>query len=226
MEIGPDSKSIHKLESVLQNTDTADFFSILFQKAGIRIVDTLEVITCYHQGTHITFEKGLDQSEVDYVIDLNTSQIDDLVELLSGNQINDQTRYDILKSLFLPAIDASVNPFHCLKYVTKSNGILSNPFIRRLFHMEDLLHIYMVPPGENPSEVGHTLIFAGKEWLVFPGLHGNSGRVFKLNIEQTMQFHGQAFTAIRTDSHIGWLRFARWYLKWRSNVSQRIKYTS
>ena len=87
--------------------------------------------------------------------------------------------------------------------------------------MEDLIHVYIRSPIRQEPEVGHTLVFERKEWLVFPGLHGEPGRVFRLTVDDALEFHNHAFGALKTDSRIGWMTFARWYLKWRKRVSYR-----
>ena len=87
--------------------------------------------------------------------------------------------------------------------------------------MESLLHVYIKSPLQEESDIGHTLVFERKEWLVYPGLHGEPGRVFRLTVDDALEFHKNAFGALKTDSRIGWISFARWYLKWRKRVSER-----
>ena len=210
-----------KFQSIQQYPAAVDLFALLFEKAGIRIIDTGEEFSCYHRGTHIDFEERFNEAIVDYVLELNTIQVDNLIELASNRVIDKARRYRILRTLFAPAIEASVNPFHCLKGITVSNPLLSNQLFRRLLRMEDLIHVYIKPPIKNEPEIGHTLVFERKEWLVFPGLHGNPGRVFRLTIDDALEFHKHAFNALKIDSRTGWLTFARWYLKWRKHVSKR-----
>ena len=215
------TQSIEKFQSIQQYPAAVDLFALLFEKAGIRVVDTGEEFSCYHRGTHIDFEERLDEASVDYVLELNTTQVDHLVELASNREIDDARRYRILRALFAPAIGASVNPFQCLKGITVSSPLLSNRLFRRLLRMEDLIHVYIRSPIKGEPEVGHTLAFKGKEWLVSPGLHGEPGRVFRLTVDDALEFHKHAFSALKTDSRIGWITFARWYLKWRKRVSYR-----
>ena len=215
------TQSIEKFQSIQQYPAAVDLFALLFEKAGIRVVDTGEEFSCYHRGTHIDFEERLDEASVDYVLELNTTQVDHLVELASNREIDDARRYRILRALFAPAIGASVNPFQCLKGITVSSPLLSNRLFRRLLRMEDLIHVYIRSPIKDEPEVGHTLAFKEKEWLVSPGLHGEPGRVFRLTVDDALEFHKHAFSALKTESRIGWITFARWYLKWRKRVSER-----
>jgi len=212
-------QSIEKFQSVRQYPEAVGLFALLFEKAGIRVVDTGEEFSCHHRGTHIDFEERFDEASVDYVLELNTTQVDHLIELVSKREIDDARRYRILRTLFAPAIGASVNPFHCLKGITVSSPLLSNQLFRRLLRMEDLIHVYIRSPIIDDPEVGYTLVFERKEWLVFPDLHGKPGRVFRLTVEDALEFHKHAFNALKTDSGIGWIIFARWYLKWRKRVS-------
>ena len=213
------AQSIDKLKSIEQTPDTLELFGKLFEAAGIRISDSREEFSCYHQGTYIEFKDVLDEASVDYVIELTTTQVNNLLELMSTKHIDDIRRYRILSTLFTPAIDAAVNPFHCLQGITVSNPLLSNRLFRRLLRMEDLIHVYITPPVQQEAAIGHTLVFKQKEWLVSPGLQGNPGRVFRLTVDDALEFHQHAFNALKTDSRIGWLAFARWYLRWRKRVS-------
>ena len=207
------TKDIDKFRSIRQYPEAVEFFSLLFEKAGIRIIETGEEFTCYHLDTYIGFESRLDQTSVDYVVELNRVQVDHLVELASNREINDAKQYRILSILFGPAIEASVNPFHCMKGITGSSPLLSNRLFRRLLRMEDLIHVYIRHPISEEPEIGHTLVFEEKEWSVSSGLHGEPGRVFRLTVDDALEFHKHAFAALKTNSNIGWLTFARWYLK-------------
>ena len=110
------AQSIDKLKSIEQTPDTLELFGKLFEAAGIRISDSREEFSCYHQGTYIEFKEVLDEASVDYVIELTTTQVNNLLELMSTKHIDDIRRYRILSTLFTPAIDAAVNPFHCLHH--------------------------------------------------------------------------------------------------------------
>lgn len=198
-----------------------DFFSLLFEKAGIRVVDTGEEFSCYHRGTHIDFELHLDETSVDYVLDLNIVQVQQFLQLVDSREIDETRRYKIFHTLFAFAIDASVNPFHCLKAATSSSPLLSNSLLRRLFRMDNVVHVYLISPIKGECDVGHTLMFVSKEWSISSGIHGNPGRVFRLTVEEALDFHKRVFDAIKIDSRIGWMKFTRWYLTWRRLVSER-----
>ena len=215
------AQSIDKFQSIRQYPAAIDLFGLLFEKAGIRVVDTGEEFSCYHRGTHIDFEERFDESSVDYVVELNTTQVDHLIELASDRKIDDVRRYRILRTLFAPAIGASVNPFHCLKRITVSNPLLSNQLFRRLLRMENLVHVYILPPIHNEPEVGYTLVFVDKAWKVSPGLRGDPGRIFRLTIDDALAFHAHAYRVLKDNSKIGWIKFGRWYLRWRGKVSER-----
>ena len=212
--------SLQKFKLMQQSTATRDFFSVLFESVGIRISDTEEEFNCYHRGTRIDFEEPLNESEVDYVLELTTKQVDSLVELVSVEEIDEERRYSILKTLFAPAIEASINPFPCLKGVTSSTPLVSNTLLRRLLRMENLIHVYIISPVQGESEIGHTLVFENKEWQVSTGLHGTPGRIFRLSIDDVLEFHGQAYRALKANTNMGWLKFGGWYLKWRKVVSK------
>ena len=213
--------SLQKLTLVEQSPSAREFFFLVFERLGIRVTDTGEKLSCYHRGSHIDIEEQLDESNVDYVIELTTKQVDALVELVSVGDIDEVTRYTILKTLFAPAIEASVNPFPCLKRVSSSTPLISNSLFRRLMRMENLIHVYIKSPIPGEPEVGNTLVFENKEWQVSPGVHGVPGRIFYLTIDDVLAFHSQAYMALKANTNIGWLKFGKWYLRWRSLVSQR-----
>ncbi len=89
--------------------------------------------------------------------------------------------------------------------------------------MESLIHVYIVSPVRGDPEVGHTLVFENKEWQVSPGLHGTPGRIFRLTIDDALEFHSEAYRALKTNRKIDWLKFGRWYLRWRQVVSHRLR---
>ena len=215
--------SFQKFTLVEQSPTARYFFSLLFERIGIRVVDTGEELSCYHRGIHIDFKEQLDESNVDYVIELTTKQVDALVELVSVGDLDEAMRYSILKTLFAPAIEASINPSPCLKGVTTSTSLISNTLLRRLLRMENLIHVYIVSPVQGEPDVGNTLVFENKEWKVFPGLRGTPGRIFRLTIDDALGFHSQAHRALKANTKIGWLKFGVWYLRWRRVVSWRSK---
>ena len=211
--------SINKLESINRYPEAVNFLSLLFKNAGIRISDSGVEFSCHHHGSRIKFEQHLDESKVDYILELDTEQVHTLTELITVPKIDDIRKYRILNTLFSPAIETSVNPFDCLKGITRSNPLLSNSLLRRVLRMENLIHVYIEPPLDEEPEIGHTLIFAKKEWLIFKGIHGNPGRVFRLTVDDALDFHKHAFIALKSDSKMRWLTFVRWYLIWRHRVS-------
>lgn len=213
-------RSFEKLKSINLSPSIVDLFSSLFERAGVRVVDTNEEFSCFHRQTHIEIQEHLEEHTLDYVIELSSVQIDQLIELFSSKENDEINRFRILSAIFSPSIEASVNPFHCLKQVTASSGLLSNNFLRRILRMENLLHVYLRSPVHGQDDIGHTLIFVRKEWLIFPGTHGDAGRVFWLTIDDALDFHKKVFQAIKTNSKVGWLQFARWYLRWRKKMCE------
>ncbi len=60
---------------------------------------------------------------------------------------------------------------------------------------------------------------AGGQWLVIEGLHGQAKRTFNMTGEECVAYQKQVFKAIKANSIMGWIRFARWYGKWRPSAS-------
>ncbi len=214
------TQSIEKFRPIRQRQPVVDLLAMLFENAGIHVTDTGEEFSCHHHGTHIDFSEHLDTTNIDYVIEVDTEQVDHLVEVVSVNEVDETRRYMILSALFGPATKGSVNPFHCMNRVTRSGTLLSNRFLRRLLRMADLIHVCIKSPVLDEPEIGHTLVFDGNQWSLLSGLQGEPGRVFHLTIDDALDFHAHAFSALKTDSRIGWMIFAHWYLKWRRRVSK------
>jgi hypothetical protein len=176
--------SADKFKLIHRYPAARDFFSILFESVGIRVVNTGEEFSCYHRGTHIDFEELLDESSVDYTVVLTTEQVDSLVGLMSVEDIDDVRRYRILKTLFAPAIEASVNPFPCLKGVAASTPITSNALLRRFLHMEEIVHVCIISPIQGEPDIGLTLYWgydANRLWRVSTGLDGTPGTSISLD---------------------------------------------
>ena len=102
----------------------------------------------------------------------------------------------------------------------EAKSVLSQPLVRKLAGVEDLIHVRLRSPMKEEEEGTHTLIYAAGQWLVLPGLHGRAKRTFTLSTEQALDYQRHIFAAVtkRTMGH--WLRFGLWYRRWRKQVSR------
>ncbi|HEY9788518.1 MAG TPA: hypothetical protein V6D17_24220 [Candidatus Obscuribacterales bacterium] len=202
-------KAIEKWQAITQAPPIVEFLSGLFDSVGVRVVDTGEEFTCTHTGDRITFAPGIDPG-VDYAVEIQSLQIDRLSSNAKSGAFDEAEKYRIISTLFTPATKASLK-----------NPIFSNRIVRRLAGAEDLIHVYLQSPVKEEQDVTHTLIFARGQWLVFPGLHGKPGRVYRLTMEQARAYQRQALAAMTAKRWLDLLNFTSWYKEWRKGVSAR-----
>jgi hypothetical protein len=203
------STSLEKWKAITQDPRVVSFFTGLFERVGIRVTDTQEAFTCIHHGDRIDFEATLDRSKVDYVVELESWQIDRMVAYAEPGELSLYARYRIIRALFTPATAA-----------TLKNPVLSNDILRRFARVEDLIHVFLTSPvPEQEEDASHTLIYVKGQWLVIPDLHGNPRRTFRMTLEEAITYHKRVFAAMKADKWSTWWQFARWYQRWRKSVS-------
>jgi hypothetical protein len=211
-ELGTMTTSIEKWEALTHEPKIVGFFAGLFDRGGVRVTDTGETFTCIHRGDHIDIRPNL-ESNLDYTVDIVSSQVDRLVANATGGELTLAQQYRVAKTLFTPATAATLR-----------NPMLSNRLIRRISAVENLIHVVLVSPmpqEEDCEDAMHTLIHVAGQWLVIPGLHGKARRVFRFSMTDAIGYHRRVFLAIKRDSIGGWLGFWRWYIFWRRTVSKR-----
>jgi len=72
--------SSETLKSIIQTDAITAFFDGTFNHLGIRIEESKEMLTLHHEGTSIRVEDGLKPAEVDFVLDLDLTGIENLVK--------------------------------------------------------------------------------------------------------------------------------------------------
>jgi len=206
--------SLEKWRSITQPPEVVEFFHGLFDRAGVRVTDPGEAFTCVHRGDRIDFEPDLDPARVDYVVEVTTGQVDRLAGHVRAGRLDEAERYRIVTALFTPATAA-----------TQRHPVLCHPMVHWLSGAENLIHARLVPPAGAGAAGGppaaHTLVYAHRQWLVFPGLHGRPARTFRLAVADALEFHRRAFALLKTNTAGEWVRFGRWYRRWRKGVSTR-----
>jgi hypothetical protein len=200
--------ALEKWQAITQNPEIVGFFTGLFERVGIRVTDPNEEFTCVHLGDRVTFEPGIDRSSVDYAVQIESFQVDRLVENARSGRLDEAEQYRIVSTLFTPATAA-----------TLKNPVLSHPLLRRLSGAEDLIHIHLRSPVQGEADVSHTLVYAARQWLVLPGLHGRPRRVYRLALADAIEYQRQVFGAMKENRWSCWFAFSRWYRKWRTGVS-------
>jgi hypothetical protein len=205
--------SLEKWQSIIQDPRVVQFFTDMFERLGVRVSDTKEEFTCIHRGDRIDFDPTLNEKSADYTIEIQSYQVDRMAAHAKTGELNLAQQYRVIRALFTPATAA-----------TLKSPIQSNPILRSFSGVEDLTHVHLKSPTpEEPDceDYSHTLIYVKGQWLVIPGLHGSPRRTYRLTVEEALSYHRKVFAALKDNNWLGWLRFLRWYLRWRKTVSTR-----
>jgi len=210
--------TIEKLKSLAEYTESIKLFVQLFEDVGVHVTDTNEQFSIHQKAGKVSFQTKLNRSNVDYIFETNSEQINNVIKLASVPCIDEINRYKILKALFHAALTGGVNPFHCLKLVPKGSSLFKNSILRKLLRLKNSVHIYLKTPIKSEPQQIVTLLFINGEWEVKQGKVGVAEITFQITIDDALEFHSEAFNAIKSNSTFQWFKFTRWYLKWRKKV--------
>lgn len=200
--------SLEKWRSLTQPTEVVDFFRGLFERVGVRVTDTNEQFTARHADTKVELDPALDPAAVNYVVDIQSEQVDRLAESVRGGALDEAQQYRIVSALFTPATAAMLK-----------HPVFTNPCLRVMAGVEKVLHVRLLPTPATAPEAQHTLTYVNGQWQVQPGLHGTPQRTFKLTLADALAYHKRAFATLKANNLIEWIKFSTWYRKWRKGVS-------
>ncbi len=184
-----------------------EFFDGIFDHLGIRVQETGDVFTIHHQGDKFTLTEGVEAGKVDFVVDLKTQNITNMIRHAEDGKIDRKEAFAIVSVMFSPLTRASLD-----------NPLVRSPLLRRMLRIENLIHVHLLDP-EGGSSNSHTLIHVNKQWIVAPGLWGEPLRTFRIDIDQAVEYQKHVHQAMKQNSLGGWLRFGSWYRNWRQRVS-------
>ncbi len=201
------TSSLHTWQNILQTPELLTYFDGVFEHLGIHVEETDEQFTIHHLGTQFSFEEGIQEGKVDFIVPVQLQNIKNMVVHAKDGQINPGESWRIVDVLFTP-----------MTRVTLQTPVLSINWRRKLAGVEDLIHVYLInPTGGDASK--HTLIYVKGQWLVIKGLHGNPRRTYRLSPEDSLEYQRVIFRAIKKDTFLGWWTFGSWYKDWRKKVS-------
>ena len=180
----------------------------VFDRIGVRIVDTAETLTCVHHGDRIEIMPGLDPAAVDFVVEIQAFQAERLAKQIAGGEIDELEQFRIAREVFVAAGRKNA-----------ANPLSSNPNLRRLIRAKNLVHIHLVSPDpvQEPNAL-FSLIHVSKQSLLVPGHHGTPERVFRLTVPDVLELQRVMGPALKRRRASEWLKIARWYLNWRKRV--------
>lgn len=202
--------SIQKWDRAFQPPAVVAFFDGLFDRVGIRVKDTGETFTCIHHGDRILFSDELDESSVDFVVQLESSQIDWMIENMKTGELGEIAKFRIMAVLAAPATEAVLN-----RPIIKNEWLA--PLLYRIGGVQLHMQVVLVgPPGE--AEVGYTIDQTPSRTFVIPGLHGATEPRYRLTVDDAVTYQRRMLAARRANSFWTWIRFARWYREFTKKV--------
>ncbi len=205
-EAAKPEKAVDLWRGIVQTKEIVEIFRGLFEVIAITIEETGEELTGRMGEDRISIDPGLPDT-YDFLVPSKLENVHNMVSHAADGRLDAFEIWRTVGVLFTP-----------LTRETMRNPVLSKTILRKLVGIEDLIHVQLLDP-EAEQIAKHTLAFAGGQWLVIEGLHGRAGRTFAMTGEDCFAYQKQVFKAIKADTFIGRLSFARWYVKWRPGVS-------
>jgi hypothetical protein len=203
--------SIQKWAAAMQPKPVVDFFAGLFHRVGVRVSDTGEAFTVVHSGDRILFSDELDEAAVDFTVSIDSAQVDRMLGYMKAGALSERARFRIMAVIATPATRALL-----------ARPVIRSERLRELLYWignaEERTQVVLIPPpGE--SEVGHTIERRGAVTTVTAGLHGTAERVYRLSVDDAVEFQRRMIAARSADSLWTWIQFARWYGEMRARVA-------
>ena len=200
------ASSMNLWQSITQTPEIVEYFRGVFNKAAFTVAESGEQFTATHHGDRVTFAEGIDPT-ADFVVPLHLENVQRLATQTRDGKIPPAESWRIAQVLFTP-----------LTQTTLRNPVMSKNYLRLLAGVESVIHVYLISP-EGGEAATHTLLYAGNQWLVLPGLHGKAKRVYRLTPTQSLDYQRHVFAAMQQNAFGGWMKFASWYRGWRKAVS-------
>lgn len=205
--------ALERWQAVAQTPDLLGFFSGLFDRIGVRVVDTGEEFVCTQTVDRIELTPGM-ADDVDFVVEITTEQVDRLGGEAATGRLSDLEKYRVLRTMLGTPLEYTAS--------LMNNRVLSNPTVRRLLRVVDTAHIHFRSPSTDEPDEEYTLEFRDGAWKIEQGLHGTAERTIELDVDSTLEFHRQTLAFKKDPGAIHSLRYVAWYVPWRRRVSSRV----
>lgn len=202
-------ESILLFKNIIQTQNIYEFFDGQFTTLGIDVKDTKEKFLVIDSlgklklRTTTFFDKN-----IDFVLSLNKENIFNMVKYAEDGYLNLEEQFKIMRVFFTPFT----------KVTLKKSPVLSNNFIRKLSGVENLIHVNLINESKT-LKTSHTLMYINREWLVIEGLHGEPKRIYTMGVKDAVLFQKKIFYAIKKNNFKNWMLYAKWYKKWRQEIS-------
>ena len=201
------SENLRLLMAVAEKSSAVAWFKGLFKQAHVEIMDTGERFTVLHHGDRAEVLTGFQTNKPNFVIPLQSEEIQGLAAAFADDVIDADEQYRIVKFMLKPCLKASLEM-----------PILRNRTVLKITKVDTHWQEALLDPQGNEDEQV-TIIFANKQWLVIPGYHGKPQRRVRLTSEQLLDFQRRVFHADAANKLTAWVKLARWYVKWRAEIT-------
>ena len=196
-----------QLEQLKENKSVVEWFKGLFSQIHLEITDTGEKFTILHHGDRVEILPGFQAKKPNFVIPLESENINRLTTAFSKNDIGAQEEYRIVKFMLKPCLRAALEM-----------PILNNPALLKIVKVDTHWQEALLDPQGNMDEQV-TIIHVNKQWLVIPGFYGIPKRRLVLTSSQLLDFQRRVLAADASGKISEWTKLARWYVKWREEIS-------
>lgn len=196
-----------QLAQLKENKSAVEWFKGLFSQVHLEITDTGEKFTILHHGDRVEILPGFQAKKPNFVIPLESENINRLTTAFSKNDIGAQEEYRIVKFMLKPCLRAALEM-----------PILNNPALLKIVKVDTHWQEALLDPQGNMDEQV-TIIHVNKQWLVIPGFYGIPKRRLVLTSSQLLDFQRRVLAADASGKISEWTKLARWYVKWREEIS-------
>lgn len=207
----PSGSCLEKMRKLEQPESVVKFFSELFDRLGIKIIDSTEKLICIHHGDRIEFEDGIDEESVDFCVSLYSFQIDRFIADVNAGYSDPLAHFRLVREFFRM-------PSHDEKSLLH-NSLLDNSTFRKLIHSKNLLHVHLISPDKSAEDdATFTLFFVNGSWNLTHGLVGEPERIFRLSADDALELNRRIFSASQEKKITALPELAKWYINWRERV--------
>ena len=204
------SSNLLQLQELAQKSSAVEWFKGLFNQVHMEITDTGEKFTLVHHGNSVEISSGFRAAKPNFVIPLESENINRLTAAFSDNTIGAQEQYRIVKFMLKPCLKAALEM-----------PILNNKTLLKIVKVDKHWQEALLDPQGNEDEQV-TIIHVNKQWLVIPGYHGTPQRRLLLTPDQLMDFQRRVLAADASGKVADWVKLARWYVKWREQITIKL----
>lgn len=189
------------------------FFKGLFDRVGVHISDTDETFTAIHRGGQVDFSSGIEESAVDFTVEIESSQVERLLEDARAGALDAGAQYRIMAEIAGPATQAALK-----RPMIRSR--LLRGILFKIGRVDPLMHVRLVAPTGEPEADGaaYTIAYVDGQSLIVPGLHGRVRQVYWLTVADAAEYQRHMLRARKANNLLTWVRFARWYGSLRRRV--------